>query len=766
MLLCSFLINAQNIQVDAQSYTAQQLIEDILIDSDCISNVVVTNVVGGNFNSTEKSYGYFNASGTTFPFSKGLVLSTGKLSNVKGPNTTLSDDDATNWIGDSDLEQVLNETNTINATSIEFEFTSAANQISFNYIFASEEYQQNNSNTCKYSDLFGFLIRPVSSTQYTNIALVPNTQTPVKVTTVHPLIPNGCAAINELYFDSWNGTIAPINFNGQTTVLTATASVIPNETYHVKLVIADEKNYRYDSAVFLEAGSFKMNTDLGEDRLIASNNPVCFNETLDLDATTLGTNVSYKWFKNGSEILGETNGIYTVKDAGIYSVEVSLNGTCVSNGEITIEYTGEISTTENYLGLCDNDTDGLTFFNLHLADPFYNLDMTGLTVVDFFKTEENASNYQDPIPNSDIYFNSVPNEVVYARIENSYGCYTVEKLNLNGNFSSSSIKELNVCDDDSDGFTTFNLDELRTLIKPEVSATANIYFFKSYNDAAYHQNILPDSFENTTTNTQQIWVKAKDIFCELLTTITLNVIAKPDLLNDETLFYCLNTYPETITLNAGLLNKNSNETYYYSWKKNGIDLGLNQEEIEINEGGTYSITVANSTNCFAERAILVNTSETAKIDDIIIETIGDESNISVIVSGTGEYEFSLDNGIFQTENTFFNVLSGNHNISVKDLNGCNLAQEEVSIYSIPKFFTPNNDFINDTWNPAGIGTAENPIVSIHIFNRFGKLITELNPNGNGWDGLVNGKQMPSTDYWFKIIFNDKQLLQGHFALIR
>ena len=176
--------------------------------------------------------------------------------------------------------------------------------------------------------------------------------------------------------------------------------------------------------------------------------------------------------------------------------------------------------------------------------------------------------------------------------------------------------------------------------------------------------------------------------------------------------------------------------------------------------------MANSTNCFAERAILVNTSETAKIDDIIIETIGDESNISVIVSGTGEYEFSLDNGIFQTENTFFNVLSGNHNISVKDLNGCNLAQEEVSIYSIPKFFTPNNDFINDTWNPAGIGTAENPIVSIHIFNRFGKLITELDPSGNGWDGFANGKQMPSTDYWFKIIFNDKQLLQGHFALIR
>ncbi|WAC01854.1 choice-of-anchor L domain-containing protein [Lacinutrix neustonica] len=45
--------------------------------------------------------------------------------------------------------------------------------------------------------------------------------------------------------------------------MTATANTIPNETYHVKLVIADEQNYRFDSAVFLEAGSFKLTTDLG-----------------------------------------------------------------------------------------------------------------------------------------------------------------------------------------------------------------------------------------------------------------------------------------------------------------------------------------------------------------------------------------------------------------------------------------------------------------------------------------------------------------------
>ena len=133
-IFIGFFANAQNIQVDSQTYSAQQLIENILIDSDCITNVVVTNFIGGNFNNSDKSYGYFDATGTTFPFQKGLVLSTGKLSNVDGPNTTLSDDNALNWLGDTDLELALNENNTTNATIIEFEFVAVASQISFNYI--------------------------------------------------------------------------------------------------------------------------------------------------------------------------------------------------------------------------------------------------------------------------------------------------------------------------------------------------------------------------------------------------------------------------------------------------------------------------------------------------------------------------------------------------------------------------------------------------------------------------------------------------------
>ena len=193
---------------------------------------------------------------------------------------------------------------------------------------------------------------------------------------------------------------------------------------------------------------------------------------------------------------------------------------------------------------------------------------------------------------------------------------------------------------------------------------------------------------------------------------------------------------------------------------------MNQEEIEVNEGGIYTVKVSNINNCFSERIINVNTSQQAIIDAIKIEDFGVEFNIIVNVHGVGNYEYSLDNGIFQSDNIFKNISQGTHIITVSDLNGCEAIKESISIFGLPNFFTPNNDGKNDTWNPMRLNSKENPITDIFIFNRFGKLLVNLNPNGNGWDGFVNGKSMPSTDYWCKIILKDNQVFQGHFTLIR
>jgi len=767
LIVLTNLTFSQNVQVDSQTFTPQQLIEDILIDSDCIENVFVTNVVGGDFNNTDQSYGYFDASGTTFPFENGIILSTGRLQNAEGPNTSLSDDDAPNWLGDNDLETILNEPNTFNATIIEFDFTSVASQVSFRYIFASEEYQEGNPNTCQFSDLFGFLIRPINESQYTNIALVPNTQIPVKVTTVHPDIPNGCPAENETYFGGFNDATAPINYDGQTAILTATADVIPNETYHVKLVIADEQNYRYDSAVFLEAGSFQLSTDLGEDRLLATSNPLCNTETLELNAFQTNA-TSYKWFKDGIELFTEINSIYTVTSAGTYQVEVSLANNCVSFGEIVIEYGSNPIAFDSVLIECDLDQDGLTVYNLFDATDSITNSNSNLIVTGFFLLEAEALQNINAISEPTAFENTSINQTVFARIETQYRCFVIAELNLQISNNTLQIPPFTSCDDAIvDGFTIFNLDDLRTQIELIVPLNSSIQFYETLTDALADTNTLANLFENTTIDSQVIYVKiTSNNQCYGISGVELRVLftplLEPDINLENPVYYCLNRFPETITLFAGVIN-DLPSNYQYLWNS-----GETASSIEINQPGTYEVLVTYSNGCSSLRSIEVVASNTATIEEIIVQDLVTNNTITINVSGEGVYEYSLDdiNGPYQESNVFTNVSSGFHTVFVRDILGCGIVEEIVSVRGFPKFFTPNGDGYNDTWQVYGINHQFLSVNEIFIYNRYGKLLKQISPLGSGWNGRFNGELLPSTDYWFTIKFFDGSEYRGHFALAR
>lgn len=756
----------QNVQVDSQTYTPQQLIEDILIDSNCITNVNVTNVSGGNFNGTDQSYGYFDATGTSFPFESGVILSTGRLMNVEGPNNSLSDDDAPNWNGDNDLENILNENNTLNATIIEFDFTSTANLISFRYIFASEEYQENNPNTCQFSDLFGFLIRNVNDTQYTNIALIPNTQTPVKVTTVHPAIPGGCPAQNEAYFGSWNNTSAPINFNGQTTVLTATANTIPNETYHVKLVIADEQNFRFDSAVFLEAGSFQLTTDLGPDRLIATNNPLCENETLTLNAFQPGTS-TYKWFKDGIELLTETSPTYTVIDSGTYNVEVTQQNTCISYGEIVVEYLQNPIVLNTTLTECDINQDGLTTYNLYDTEQFVVNSDNSLFIDNFFTTLQEAQQETNQITTPSAFQNTNPQQIIYARVVNQLGCYSIAEITLSTSNNIIAIPPFETCDDAiNDGIANFSISNLTGHVSPYAPAGSAITFFLGEEDALNSINALTGVYTNNIPYSETIFVKIEsNSSCYAISELTLNILLTPSILPNQSIFYCLNTFPQTITLDAGILDIDTNN-YSYEWFLNNNPISENTPSISINEIGTYTIIVTHPNGCEATRNITAIPSNIASIDDVMINNGSNNNTVTIITSGEGEYQFALDTPIFNNSNVFTNVSPGFHTVYVYDINGCGISQKEIAVLGFPRFFTPNNDGFNDTWKPLGVNSEFNSEMSIRIFNRYGKLIKTINPTEPGWDGTFAGNILASDDYWYTAVMPDGTSYKGHFTLKR
>ena len=765
-LLLSFSVMSQNVLVSSTNYTPQELIENVLINSSCVDNLVVTNVVGGNFNSTEKSYGYFDANGSSFPLQKGIVLSTGRLNNVEGPNDSLSDDDASNWGGDTDLEMILNESNTLNATILEFNFSVSANQISFNYVFASEEYQQNNSSTCQYSDLFGFLIQKQSGGPYRNIAIVPSTQTPVKVTTVHSGVPGECDPINEAYFGSWNSNSAPINFNGQTAVLTATANIIPNEIYHVKLVIADEQNYRYDSAVFLEASSFRLGTDLGIDRLIATNNPLCGNETITLNASQNNV-LSYQWFKNGSPLTGFTGTSLNVDSAGQYDVEVTLTNGCISYGTIQIEYSPLPIVQDATLIQCDEDNlnDGITTFNLNqiynkVTNAIPNLNLK------FYKTSLDAELDTSNNLNGDSYTNIQSPETVFVQVSDPQsGCINVAELILKVSPKTAQNTVLKSCDDDGtdDGVFNFTLSEANNEILAGLPATHTLSYYEFYQDALLENNPLGTNYTNTTPYNQTIFARIEnDNDCFGINTLELIVNELPEIVVENERSYCLNTFPSFITLDAGFIN-GFPSSFTYDWST-----GATTSQIQVNVPGIYTVTVSNINGCSKIRTITVLPSNTATFDSIEIIDGIENNSVTVVVSGEGDYEYALNTEFseYQNSNSFFGVKPGFHTVYVRDKNDCGTVKKDIAVIGFPKFFTPNGDGYNDTWHVYGINTANQVNSEIYIFDRFGKLLIQLNPLGAGWDGTYSGVILPTSDYWFYIKLQGNKIFQGHFTLKR
>ena len=749
---------SQSMQVDETNYTPKELIRDILVNSACIHDIQVTEAAGGNFVDGSRSFGYFDASGTSFPIKKGLVLSTGKVNSVYRPTSELSDDDTPGWGGDPDLNSEFG-VNTYNATILEFDFIPDVSRISFRYLFASEEYQDGNPNTCRFSDVFAFFIRPAGTSDYQNIALVPNTSTPVSVTNVHPDITQNCRAVNETYFDKFN-TNAPIVFNGQTTVLTASANVTAGEVYHVKLVIADDENYRFDSAVFLEAGSFQPTVDLGEDRLMSTGNPLCPDETYILDAES-DVNSSYSWFKNGTPLSSETAGKLVVSEPGHYSVKVVSAVGCESHGEITIEYSQPLNISNTVLKTCDYDQDGLTVYDLFESEEAVTNENANLQLENFYKTEADAEAGTNPISDPATFSNTSVGQKVFARIEGDFGCYGIAEVTLDISHNSLELQPFSACDDlPVDAFTTISLAQVTSTFTDRLPADAAVHYFLSEEDASSNVNEITGEFTNTTAGKQDLFVRVtSDSSCYAISKQEIQVQQPPKLEPDGTLYYC-QSQTEVLELEAGLLETGD---YNFKWFFNEQPMEAVTETTHISQSGNYRVEVYSADACMNSRKITVIASELPIIENIEVETIHEQNRVTVEVSGSGNYEFALDSTEnFQESFRFQNVAPGVHTIFVKDRNGCGITEQQVAVFGYKKYFTPNGDGINDVWKLEGINSSYNLL----IFDRYGKLLIQLNDNHPEWNGRYGNRMLPSGDYWFKLELPDGNTLQGHFSLIR
>jgi len=245
-----------------ETQTPTQLINNLLLGFGVTASNITINGNPLNANSPIANLTSFTNTNPTFPFSAGLLLTTGNGAAAQGPNLSPSFTNnmppTANVASDPHLNDIANGTVT-NGVVLEFDFIPSGDTMSFKYIFGSDEYPEYSPSI--FNDAFGlFLWGPGISGPYAlagfpaggaNIAVIPG-GIPVTINNVGDESNTNYYVFNE-FGSTYNDAI---QYDGTTVVLTAAASVQCNQTYHIKLAISNVGDQAYDSGVFLEAGSF------------------------------------------------------------------------------------------------------------------------------------------------------------------------------------------------------------------------------------------------------------------------------------------------------------------------------------------------------------------------------------------------------------------------------------------------------------------------------------------------------------------------------
>lgn len=462
-----------------------------------------------------------------------------------------------------------------------------------------------------------------------------------------------------------------------------------------------------------------------------------------------------------------------IQDTVFVRVENNLHPECFDVGSIDITVNPIPLGNDVTLIQCDEDgaNDGKTTFNIEQVFDDLTVSATNRSIK-VYTSMANLLNDTNPIP-TDAYQNtSNPQPLQVKIIDDQTQCYRVVQLTLE--VSTTQIDAYTappVCDElgSEDGINTFDLETIKNEMLSGLPPTIDLSFYGTYNDALLEVDPIQTPFENTVPYHQVLYARAENAnACYGISEVTFTVNPLPQVMEDELFYYCLNTYPETLTLSSGNMDSQlSNDTYLWS-------TGDTTESIEVNQPGSYTVEITNSYGCTKERTITVEASNIATFENIQILDGSESFNnvVTVLVSGEGIYEYALWNeegpvAYFQESNIFENVPPGILTVQVTDVkNDCGLVEQVISVIGFPKFFTPNNDGYNDTWQVYGISNQFQPHSKILIFDRYGKLLKQLDPLGKGWDGIFNGALLPSDDYWFAVTLEDGRVFKSHFALKR
>lgn len=713
-------------------YTPLQLVKDILISSgtnSCVTPTVSNVQVSPNLpaSNVQRSWGYFHKGTTNFPFKDGIVLTTGYANKAGNSyiSTTLGDDLPTG--SDPDLVAATNPSATLNdAVVLEFDFVPTSSQVKFNYLFASEEYT--GSFPCSFSDAFALLLRPTAGGPYVNMAVLPAPGTgPVSVTNIHPQnsftgFDMGCGAPNVAFFGGYNTSNIETNFNGRTVPLQATATVVPGQSYHFKMVLADAIDSSYDSAVFLEGGSFNIGVELLDPNggTLPEEINVCDNVPQVITASVSDPNMNYQWFFNGVAIQGATTPTITATQPGNYEIQVTFPGNpCPGKANIKINGGTTPSAVDASLLLCS--TPDVTWFDLTDAMP--SISTTPGAVFHFYENQADAVAQNNDYIQDVLHYTGNDGQILYVVVSNGGFCSTMVELTL--------LKETR---------PTVSLVASKLKVCPgstvELTATGgSTYEWANFQGTG---NVQTATVYNTTTFSVYA-LGAKGCQSSLPAKVTVEVV--PELTSPlRDVEMCQG---DRITLDAG-----AGPNYSYLWSTGAIT-----QTINVDSWGVYTVKIDNG---YCEKTFTVNVMGAASPFvsnvDYSNNTLTITAEVPTINNIPQTAEYSIDGGISWQDSNVFTGIQDNttYNIQVRSVGTHCVGALEFFTFQVKNIITPNDDGINDTLDLTALGGFNNFTGS--IYDRYGSEMFRFSKENPIWNGTIGGKKLPTATYWYKFNF--------------
>lgn len=721
--------------------TPQQLIQDVLVGS----GVVITNV---NYTGNPLSIGRFNNAQSLIGMDSGVVMGSGFVTTIVNPPGITSSDPTCVTCSDPQLAAIVAPQLIRDAAVLSFDFSSDADTVLFRYVFASEEYPNFAPpvNPNGINDVFGFFVTGLNPSGPAfvnfNIAVIPNTSTPVTIANVNP-------AFNSSFFVPNFGANANTNFvfGGYTVILTAKVAVIPCLTYNLKLAIGDASDQILDSGVFLEAKSFTANIP-----------------TMNLD------------FTNPQVV--DTNAIEGCKNA---KVVFQLPSPATQDVVVPIALTGSATNGVDYIFVPDsiiifagNDTASLTI--VPIADGIVEGDETVFVTVMSSLCAPNFINFLIKDYNIPVF--EISNDTTICQGDT----LTLSSVVTGGLLNYSYLWSTG--DTTSSIFITANGDSTYSIISRDGCGTAdtsNIIvtvdsFYLPHFEAldpfcenapvnvTYNGNATPTSTFNWDFGTGTI-VSGSGIgpyqisFPAGTTQIGLSVTDNGCTSNDSIIPLLINSPPmvelgddlEICAFDSVIISPGP-DFVGYQW-----NTGATTSSIKIGSVGTYAVEVVDTNGCANSDSMAILTIFPLPDERLPEDTLICEGDTLIFEFSNNTSIYTWNNGAF-TGNQFIATSPGIVYLNVENEFGCTfedsivLNEQCVPIFYFPNAFTPNLNNLNDVFGPKGIRIQA---FEMQIFNRWGELVFETNSILNLWDGTFKGEPAPPGNYTYVAIVTGK-----------